>query len=138
MKTWFSFEIVEPPPFKEGVRINSPHYLVKLVDDELGPINYTLVVCQYEKYKSIYYTLRAYSTSPFELQEIKEPYKSKYKKTVKLFIFKEAFKILKPISNFRIIDDWKVARSNRRWLFEPSNSQKQSIVPYCFTKQRNQ
>ena len=75
-------KIVEPAPFKEGVRINSPHYLVKLVDDEPGPINYTLVVSQYEKYKSIYYTLRVYSTNPFELSEIKEPYKSKFKKTV--------------------------------------------------------
>jgi calpain-7 len=78
---------MEPAPFKEGVRINSPHYLVKLVDDEPGPILYTLVISQYEKYHSIYYSLKVYSTMPFDLNEIKEPYKVKYaKKVSKLFL----------------------------------------------------
>ena len=27
---------MEPEPFKEGIRINSPDYLVKLIDDEPG------------------------------------------------------------------------------------------------------
>ena len=76
---------MEPEPFKEGVRINSPHYLVKLVDEgPSGPNQYTLVVSQYEKSKSIYYTLRAYCTVPFLLSEIKEPYKKKYQRTVSL------------------------------------------------------
>jgi calpain-7 len=63
-----------------GIRINSPHYLVKLVDDET--VTYTLVISQYEKYNSIYYTLKTYSTQQFELNEIKEPYNSKYSKRV--------------------------------------------------------
>jgi calpain-7 len=77
---------VEPEPYKEGVRINSPHYLVKLVDEcNSSPthLTYTLVVSQYEKYNSIYFTLRAYSTQPFQMNEIKEPYNSKYFKRVK-------------------------------------------------------
>ena len=69
---------MEPEPFKEGIRINSPHYLVKLVDEE--PTTYTLVISQYEKYKSIYYTLRTYSTQPFTLDEIREPYNQKFSK----------------------------------------------------------
>ena len=69
---------MEPPPSKEGVRINSPHYLVKLVDDCSDSMIYTLVISQYEKYNSIYYTLRAYSTQPFNLNEITEPYIKKY------------------------------------------------------------
>lgn len=72
----------EPEPYKEGIRINSPHYLVKLVDDEPGPVFYTLVISQYEKYNSIYYTLRTFSTQSFQLDEIKEPYVSKYSKRV--------------------------------------------------------
>ncbi len=71
---------MEPEPFKEGIRINSPHYLVKLVDEE--PTTYTLVISQYEKYNSIYYTLRTYSTQPFRLDELTEPYNSKYSKRV--------------------------------------------------------
>lgn len=74
---------MEPEPYKEGIRINSPHYLVKLVDDEPGPVTYTLVVTQYEKYNSIYYTLRTYSTQPFQLDELKEPYVDKHFKRVR-------------------------------------------------------
>ncbi len=73
---------MEPEPYKEGIRINSPHYLVKLVDEEPGPVTYTLVISQYEKYNSIYYTLRTYSTQPFQLDELKEPYNDKYFKRV--------------------------------------------------------
>ena len=54
--------------------------MVKLVDDET--VTYTLVISQYEKYNSIYYTLKTYSTQQFELNEIKEPYNSKYSKRV--------------------------------------------------------
>ena len=84
---------MEPEPYKEGIRINSPHYLVKLVDDEPGPISYTLVISQYEKYNSIYYTLRTYSTQPFQLNEIKEPYNPKYTKRVSLFLLSTLNKV---------------------------------------------
>ncbi|XP_048508256.1 calpain-7-like [Athalia rosae] len=64
----------DPPPYKDGVRINSPHYLCKL---KLGPSSesrYTLVIAQYEKTNTIYYTLRSYGTCPFTLRKIAEPY----------------------------------------------------------------
>jgi calpain-7 len=76
---------VEPEPFKEGVRINSPHYLVKLVDEcnsTPAQLTYTFVVSQYEKSTSIYFTLRAYSTQHFQMNEIKEPYNPRYFKCV--------------------------------------------------------
>ena len=74
---------MEPEPYKEGIRINSPHYLVKLLDDfASSSLVYNLVVCQYEKSTSIYYTLRAFSTSPFTINELKEPYNPKYSKKV--------------------------------------------------------
>ena len=81
---------MEPEPYKEGIRINSPHYLVKLVNDEPGPVEYNLVISQYEKYNSIYYTLRTYSTQPFVLNEIKEPYNRAFSKKVltKIIFFK--------------------------------------------------
>ncbi|KAK0174924.1 hypothetical protein PV327_010631 [Microctonus hyperodae] len=65
----------DPPPYIDGVRINSPHYLTKI---KLNPDNeskYTLVISQYEKMNTIYYTLRAYGTCPFTLKKISEPYK---------------------------------------------------------------
>ncbi|XP_046484160.1 calpain-7 [Neodiprion pinetum] len=65
----------DPPPYIDGVRINSPHYLCKL---KLGPSSesrYTLVISQYEKTNTIYYTLRSYGTCPFTLRKIAEPYK---------------------------------------------------------------
>ncbi|CAG9767404.1 unnamed protein product [Ceutorhynchus assimilis] len=64
----------DPPPYIDGVKINSPHYLCKII---LGPNSgrdYTIVVSQYEKSTTIYYTLRAYATCPFKLSEIKDPY----------------------------------------------------------------
>jgi calpain-7 len=85
---------VEPEPYREGVRINSPHYLVKLIDDGKGPVSYTLVISQYEKYNSIYYTLRAYSTLPFQMSELKEPYNSKYSKSVIFFFYMKLLNIL--------------------------------------------
>jgi calpain-7 len=77
------FSIIdEPEPYKDGIRINSPHYLVKLTDDFKGTQQYTLVISQYEKSTTIYYTLKAYSTIQFELNELKESYNSKYKKEI--------------------------------------------------------
>lgn len=70
----FMFISDDPPPYIDGVKINSPHYLCKII---LGPNSgrdYTVVVSQYEKSTTIYYTLRAYATCPFKLNEIKNPY----------------------------------------------------------------
>ncbi|XP_077516036.1 calpain-7-like isoform X2 [Amblyomma americanum] len=65
----------DPPPYKDGVRINSPHYLCKMVVPQGGETRYTLVMSQYEKSNTIHYTLRAYSSCPFQLAPIKNPYK---------------------------------------------------------------
>ncbi|XP_026469343.1 calpain-7-like isoform X1 [Ctenocephalides felis] len=59
-----------PPPYIDGVRINSPHYLCKIRMDPERARKYTLVISQYEKSTTIYYTLRAYSKSPFQLSKI--------------------------------------------------------------------
>ncbi|WAR09858.1 CAN7-like protein [Mya arenaria] len=59
----------DPPPYKDGVRINSPHYLCKLVENKKNA-TYTLVVSQYEKNNTIHYTLRVYATCDFSLTKI--------------------------------------------------------------------
>ncbi|XP_039286093.1 calpain-7 [Nilaparvata lugens] len=64
----------DPPPYIDGVRLNSPHYLCKIIQKEGSPRRYTLVVSQYEKMNTIYYTLRAYATCPFTLSKIINPY----------------------------------------------------------------
>ncbi|KAH7962206.1 hypothetical protein HPB52_014908 [Rhipicephalus sanguineus] len=69
------FDNVDPPPYLDGVRINSPHYLCKMVVPKGGDTRYTLVVSQYEKNNTIHYTLRAYSSCPFQLAPIGNPYK---------------------------------------------------------------
>ncbi|KAA0703511.1 Calpain-7 [Triplophysa tibetana] len=46
----------DPPPFIDGIRINSPHYLTKI--KLTSPGTFTLVVSQYEKQNTINYTLR--------------------------------------------------------------------------------
>ena len=81
---------MEPEPYKEGIRINSPHYLVKLVDDttstqtqaQAQALTYTLAICQYQKSKDIYYTLRVFATQPFQVSELTEPYLPKYSKRI--------------------------------------------------------
>lgn len=60
----------DPVPFLDGVRINSPHYLCKIRLDPASARKYTLVVSQYEKTTTIFYTLRAYARQPFELKAI--------------------------------------------------------------------
>ncbi|EPB69965.1 calpain family cysteine protease [Ancylostoma ceylanicum] len=65
---------IDPKPLYEGMRINSPHYLCQMVVSEPGPQKYTLVVAQYEKMNTIYYTLRVYSSCQFNLSPIKCPY----------------------------------------------------------------
>ncbi|KAI9565626.1 hypothetical protein GHT06_009418 [Daphnia sinensis] len=71
----------DPPPYIDGIRINSPHYLCKLLHAQAGTERYTLVISQYEKSNTINYSLRVYSTCPFELKKITKPYK--YKDEVK-------------------------------------------------------
>ncbi|KAI0214801.1 Calpain-7 [Lamellibrachia satsuma] len=63
----------DPPPYKDGVRINSPHYLCKMVEEK-GTSLYSLVISQYEKTNTIHYTLRVYATCKFSLTKISEPY----------------------------------------------------------------
>ncbi|KAL4222516.1 calpain 7 [Mactra antiquata] len=69
----------DPPPYKDGIRINSPHYLCKLIENKKNA-TYTLVVSQYEKNNTIHYTLRVYATCEFSLSKIVDPYKKKYEK----------------------------------------------------------
>lgn len=77
------FGSADPPPYIDGIRINSPHYLCKLVQNTAGTQRYTLVISQYEKSNTINYTLRVYSTCRFELKKIVKPYK--FKQEVILF-----------------------------------------------------
>ncbi|OQR78048.1 calpain-7-like [Tropilaelaps mercedesae] len=65
----------DPPPMIDGARINSPHYLVKIMIHADSETRYTLVVSQYEKSTTIFYTVRAYSTVPFTLKKIQSPYR---------------------------------------------------------------
>ncbi|XP_065200256.1 calpain-7-like [Planococcus citri] len=69
----------DPEPFITGIRINSPHYLCKIVLGENSPRFFTLVVSQYEKMNTIYYTLRVYSTCPFVLDKFPNYYKYEQK-----------------------------------------------------------
>jgi len=71
-KVYYPFD---PPPYIDGVRINSPHYLCKVTVGPNTPRKMTLVVSQYEKSTTIYFTLRVYSTIPFDLKKIPNPYK---------------------------------------------------------------
>ncbi|PKU32630.1 calpain-7 isoform x1 [Limosa lapponica baueri] len=48
----------DPPPYIDGIRINSPHYLTKIKLTSPGPHTFTLVVSQYEKQNTIHYTIR--------------------------------------------------------------------------------
>ncbi|XP_005103688.1 calpain-7 [Aplysia californica] len=71
----------DPPPYKDGVRINSPHYLCKLVENNSHE-PYTLVISQYEKNNTTHYTLRVYSTLEFSLTRFLNPYKKQYDKKI--------------------------------------------------------
>ncbi|XP_039593575.1 calpain-7 [Polypterus senegalus] len=64
----------DPPPFIDGVRINSPHYLTKMKLTAAGTQTFTLVVSQYEKQNTIHYTLRVYSGCKFSFSKIPTPY----------------------------------------------------------------
>ncbi|CAH8620579.1 unnamed protein product [Dicrocoelium dendriticum] len=64
----------EVTPFRDSARTNSPHCLIQMLQDP-GTDTYHLVVSQFEKNNTIFYTLRVYSTSPFVLTKVVDPYK---------------------------------------------------------------
>ncbi|RXG53980.1 Calpain-7 [Armadillidium vulgare] len=70
--------IVDPPPYIDGVRINSPHYLCKILLKDSSVEKFTLVVSQYEKQNTIHYSLRIYSTCPFSLTKLQNICKHKH------------------------------------------------------------
>jgi len=68
----------DPPPFIDGVRINSPHYLTKMVLPKGENVRrFTLVVSQFEKTATIFFSVRAYSNQPFSLEKVKNPFRNK-------------------------------------------------------------
>ncbi len=71
----------DPPPYIDGVRINSPHYLCQTVVTESTPRRLTLVVSQFEKSTTIYFTVRVFSALPFTLRRIVNPYRHKQEAT---------------------------------------------------------
>jgi len=73
----------DPPPYIDGIRINSPHYLCKIDLGPGSPSKFTLVVSQYEKTATIYYTIKVYATLPFELKKLVDPYKHRQEITGK-------------------------------------------------------
>uniref|UniRef100_A0A8D3E1C6 Calpain 7 n=1 Tax=Scophthalmus maximus TaxID=52904 RepID=A0A8D3E1C6_SCOMX len=64
----------DPPPFIDGIRINSPHYLTKIRLTSAGTHTFTLVVSQYEKQNTINYTLRVYTGCKFTFSKIPYPF----------------------------------------------------------------
>ncbi|KAI8339399.1 hypothetical protein BC941DRAFT_420385 [Chlamydoabsidia padenii] len=56
-------------PFKEGTYLNNAHILVRF-NVPPGKSSYTIVVSQFEKERSLYFSLRAYSLAPFKLREV--------------------------------------------------------------------
>nr|XP_020028672.1 calpain-7 isoform X2 [Castor canadensis] len=64
----------DPPPYIDGIRINSPHYLTKIKLTAPGTHTFTLVVSQYEKQNTIHYTVRVYSACSFTFSKIPSPY----------------------------------------------------------------
>ncbi|KAJ7985509.1 hypothetical protein DPEC_G00352790 [Dallia pectoralis] len=64
----------DPPPYMDGIRINSPHYLTKMKLTTAGTHTFTLVVSQYEKQNTINYTLRVYTGCRFTFSKIPTPF----------------------------------------------------------------
>ncbi|KAL6109824.1 capn7 [Pungitius sinensis] len=64
----------DPPPYIDGIRINSPHYLTKMRLTSAGTHTFTLVVSQYEKQNTINYTLRVFSGCKFTFSKIPSPF----------------------------------------------------------------
>ena len=71
----------DPPPLIDGARINSPHYLCKITVPPGDKTPFTLVISQYEKTSTIFYSIRVYSTSKFALEKILNEYSFKEKVT---------------------------------------------------------
>uniref|UniRef100_A0A0K2TNJ9 Calpain catalytic domain-containing protein n=1 Tax=Lepeophtheirus salmonis TaxID=72036 RepID=A0A0K2TNJ9_LEPSM len=71
---------VDPPPFLDAVKINTPLYLVQTVIKDDTDRKFTLVVSQFEKSTTINYSLRVFSTLPFTLRKLEQAYK--YKKEI--------------------------------------------------------
>ncbi|KAM3589448.1 cysteine protease [Umbelopsis sp. WA50703] len=59
--------------FKEGTYVNSPHILVRF-NAPAGTSTYTLVFSQHEKLKTLYFSLKVFSFSPFQLTEVPQTY----------------------------------------------------------------
>uniref|UniRef100_A0A8C7P9E1 Calpain 7 n=1 Tax=Oncorhynchus mykiss TaxID=8022 RepID=A0A8C7P9E1_ONCMY len=70
----FTTLVTDPPPYIDGIRINSPHYLTKMRLTSTGTHTFTLVVSQYEKQNTINYTLRVYSGCKFSFSKIPTPF----------------------------------------------------------------
>jgi len=77
----------DPEPYILGTRINSPHYLCKIVLNDKTPSKFTLVVSQYEKMNTIHYTLRAYATCPFSMKELSNSYEAQFKTVIFIFFY---------------------------------------------------
>ncbi len=59
-------------------RINSPHYLTKIVLPKgESTRRFSLVVSQFEKSSTIFFSVRAYSNQPFTLEKMKNPFRNK-------------------------------------------------------------
>ncbi|KAH8549492.1 hypothetical protein BGW37DRAFT_501400 [Umbelopsis sp. PMI_123] len=59
--------------FKEGTYVNSPHILIRF-NASPGSSIYTIVFSQHEKLKTLYFSLKAFSFSQFELTEVPQTY----------------------------------------------------------------
>ncbi|KAJ2962961.1 hypothetical protein NQZ79_g2001 [Umbelopsis isabellina] len=59
--------------YKEGTYVNSPHILVRF-NAPSGTSTYTIVFSQHEKLKTLYFSLKVFSFSPFQLTEVPQTY----------------------------------------------------------------
>uniref|UniRef100_A0AC35TRK0 Calpain catalytic domain-containing protein n=1 Tax=Rhabditophanes sp. KR3021 TaxID=114890 RepID=A0AC35TRK0_9BILA len=73
-------------PISNSARINSPHSLSQIMLKGKGKKSLTLVVAQYEKSKTIDYSLRVYATEKVLLKKIVPPYKFSEKTNGKITV----------------------------------------------------
>jgi calpain-7 len=64
-----------------GVKINTPHYLVKLTNIPAGNHSYTVIVSQLDSLSTIYYTIKVYGTCNFKFNAVPSIYA--YRKELK-------------------------------------------------------